>query len=66
MTPLGPGIKITMVRAEHSSELAWKNPATGSKEEQHVGGEPSGYIIEGNPGGVCAGDGNLGNQRFSQ
>ena len=45
VTPLGPGIKITMVRAEHSSELAWKNPATG-KEEQHVGGEPSGYIIE--------------------
>jgi L-ascorbate metabolism protein UlaG (beta-lactamase superfamily) len=43
--PLGPGIKITMVRAEHSSELAWKNPATG-KEEQHVGGEPAGYIIE--------------------
>jgi|SRR5882757_5596133 len=43
--PLGPGIKITMVRAEHSSELVWKNPATG-KDETHVGGEPAGFIIE--------------------
>lgn len=43
--PLGPDIKITMVRAEHSSELVWKNPATG-KDETHVGGEPGGFIIE--------------------
>jgi L-ascorbate metabolism protein UlaG (beta-lactamase superfamily) len=43
--PLGPGIKITMTHAEHSSELAWKNPATG-KDEMHVGGEPVGYVIE--------------------
>ena len=45
VTPAGPDIKITAVRAEHSSELAWKNPAT-NKEEVHVGGEPVGYIIE--------------------
>jgi len=36
ITPLGPDIKITMTRAEHSSEFAWKNPATG-KDEVHVG-----------------------------
>lgn len=45
ITPLGPGIRITMVHAEHSSELVWKNPATG-KEETHVGGEPVGFIIQ--------------------
>jgi L-ascorbate metabolism protein UlaG (beta-lactamase superfamily) len=43
--PLGPGIRITMVHAEHSSELLWKNPSTG-KMEVHAGGEPVGYIIE--------------------
>lgn len=45
VTPLGPDIKITMTRAEHSSELVWKNPATG-KDETHVGGEPVGFVIE--------------------
>ena len=45
VTPLGPDIKITAVHAEHSSELGWRNPATG-KDEVHVGGEPVGYIIE--------------------
>ena len=45
ITPLGPDIKITMTPAEHSSELVWKNPATG-KDETHVGGEPGGFIIE--------------------
>jgi L-ascorbate metabolism protein UlaG (beta-lactamase superfamily) len=45
VTPLGPDIKITMTRAEHSSELVWKNPATG-KDETHVGGEPAGFIVE--------------------
>jgi L-ascorbate metabolism protein UlaG (beta-lactamase superfamily) len=45
ITPLGPDIKITMTRAEHSSEFVWKNPATG-KDETHVGGEPAGFIIE--------------------
>ena len=43
--PVGPGVKVTAVRAEHSSELSWKNPATG-KDEMHVGGEPLGFIIE--------------------
>lgn len=45
ITPLGPGIRIHMVRAEHSSELVWNNPATG-KDETHVGGEPVGFVIE--------------------
>jgi L-ascorbate metabolism protein UlaG (beta-lactamase superfamily) len=45
VTPIGADIKITQVRAEHSSELAHKNPATG-KEEVHAGGEPAGFIIE--------------------
>ena len=45
ITPLGPDIKITMTRAEHSSEFAWKNPATG-KDEVHVGGEPVGFIVQ--------------------
>jgi len=45
ITPLGPDIKITLTRAEHSSELVWTNPATG-KPETHVGGEPGGFIIE--------------------
>ena len=46
ITPFGPGgVKITAVRAEHSSELVWKNPAT-NKDEVHVGGEPVGYILE--------------------
>jgi L-ascorbate metabolism protein UlaG (beta-lactamase superfamily) len=40
-----PGIRITEVRAEHSSLYVWKNPAT-SKDEVHVGGEPVGFIIE--------------------
>ena len=40
-----PGIKITAVRAEHSSILVWRNPATG-KDETHPGGEPLGWIIE--------------------
>src|SRR5258706_1799073 len=45
VTPLGPDIRITQVRAEHSSEIVWKNPATG-KDESHLGGEPAGFIIE--------------------
>jgi L-ascorbate metabolism protein UlaG (beta-lactamase superfamily) len=39
------GVKITMTYAEHSSELLWKNPAT-NKDEVHVGGEASGFVIE--------------------
>ena len=45
ITPLGPNIKITATHAEHSSEIIWKNPATG-KDESHIGGEPVGFIIE--------------------
>ncbi len=45
ITPLGPDIKITSTHAEHSSEIVWKNPATG-KDESHIGGEPVGFIIE--------------------
>jgi L-ascorbate metabolism protein UlaG (beta-lactamase superfamily) len=45
VTPIGADIKITQVHAEHSSELAHKNAASG-KEEVHVGGEPAGFIIE--------------------
>ena len=43
--PLGADIRITMTRAEHSSEFRWKNPETG-KTEIHVGGEPAGFIVE--------------------
>ena len=44
ITP-APGIKVTAVKAEHSSVYLWNNPATG-KTEAHPGGEPMGYIIE--------------------
>jgi len=40
-----PGLKITVVKAEHSSVYVWKNPDT-NKNETHVGGEPVGFIIE--------------------
>lgn len=43
--PFGPnGPKITAVRAEHSSELAWKDAA--GKDVVLPGGEPVGFIIE--------------------
>lgn len=45
ITPLDENIKITMTRAEHSSEFKWTNP-TSNKMEIHVGGEPAGFIIE--------------------
>ena len=44
-TPLGQGIKITQVHAEHDSELTWTNPAT-NKRETYMGGQPVGFIIE--------------------
>ena len=43
-TPL-TGIKVTMVHADHDSELTWKDPVTG-KRTTYAGGEPVGYIIE--------------------
>jgi len=44
ITPL-PGIKVTAVKAEHSSLLVHKNPVT-EKMEAHHAGEAMGYIIE--------------------
>ncbi len=43
--PLGDGVKITMVHAEHSSEVVHKDPATG-EARVFPGGEPAGYVIE--------------------
>lgn len=43
--PIGDGIIITMVHAEHSSEIVHTDPAT-KKKSVHPGGEPAGYIIE--------------------
>ena len=43
--PIGPGVTITMVRAEHSSDVNAKDPITG-KQRLFSGGEPAGYIIE--------------------
>lgn len=45
VSPIGPGITITMTHAEHTSELSWKNPTTGNVDT-HYGGEPIGYVIE--------------------
>jgi L-ascorbate metabolism protein UlaG (beta-lactamase superfamily) len=42
---LGDAITVTMVHAEHSSEVSYKDPATG-KETMYPGGEPAGYIIK--------------------
>ena len=64
--PLGAGIKITMVHAEHSSELVWRNPAS-DKDETHVGGMPCGFVIEFENGKVLwhMGDtGLFGDMRF--
>jgi L-ascorbate metabolism protein UlaG (beta-lactamase superfamily) len=40
-----PGIKITQVRAEHSSEMILKDPVTG-KDTSYAAGEPVGFIVE--------------------
>lgn len=45
ITPLGDGIRITMVHAEHSSEVVQTDPVS-KKKRVHPGGEPAGYIIE--------------------
>ena len=39
-----PGVKITMVHAEHSSEMVLEGPATG-KDTASLSGEPVGFII---------------------
>ncbi len=45
--PIQPleGITVTMVHAEHSSEVVYTDPASGAKSV-HPGGEPAGYIVE--------------------
>jgi L-ascorbate metabolism protein UlaG (beta-lactamase superfamily) len=43
--PLGEGIRITMVHAEHSSNVVYTDPVSNRKSV-HPGGEPAGYIIE--------------------
>ena len=40
-----PGLKVTAVHAEHSSEMILKDPATG-KETSYPAGEPVGYILQ--------------------
>jgi L-ascorbate metabolism protein UlaG (beta-lactamase superfamily) len=45
ITPVGPDIKISEVRADHSSEFIYMNP-DNKKREAHVGGEPVGFIIK--------------------
>ncbi len=45
VTPAGPQIKITQVRAEHSSEVTVTDPVT-KKSMTYPGGEPAGFIIE--------------------
>jgi L-ascorbate metabolism protein UlaG (beta-lactamase superfamily) len=44
ITPV-PGIKVTAVRAEHSSIYVHRNTTSG-KDETHPGGEPVGWIVE--------------------
>jgi len=45
VTPAGPQITITQVRAEHSSEVAVVDPVT-KKRTTYPGGEPAGFIVE--------------------
>lgn len=45
VTPLGPSVKITQVRAEHSSEITVTDPAT-KKSTTYPGGEPAGFVVE--------------------
>ncbi|MBI4610533.1 MAG: metal-dependent hydrolase [Candidatus Rokubacteria bacterium] len=45
VTPAGPQITITQVRAEHSSEVTFVDPAT-KKTITYPAGEPAGFIIE--------------------
>jgi len=40
-----PGIKVTAVRAEHSSEMILKDPATG-KDTSYPAGEPVGFVFQ--------------------
>lgn len=64
--PLDADITITMVHAEHSSELLHTDPASGEKRV-YPGGEPAGYVIRLESGFTIyhAGDtGVFGDMRF--
>ncbi len=45
IAPIGPGVTVTMVHAEHSAEVVQTDPET-KKQTVLPGGEPAGYIIE--------------------
>ncbi len=45
VTPVGPQVRITQVRAEHSSEVTVTDPAT-KKTTTYPGGEPAGFLVE--------------------
>jgi L-ascorbate metabolism protein UlaG (beta-lactamase superfamily) len=45
ITPAGPGISISMVPADHSSEYVYVNPET-KKREAKPGGAPVGFIVK--------------------
>jgi len=45
ITPVGPGISITMVPADHSSDFVYVNPET-KKREARPGGAPVGFVIK--------------------
>lgn len=45
VTPFGPGVSISMVHADHSSEFTTTNPFTG-KPFSYPGGEPVGYVLQ--------------------
>ncbi len=45
IAPIGPGVTVTMVHAEHSVEVVQTDPET-KKQTVHPGGEPAGYIVE--------------------
>jgi hypothetical protein len=40
-----PGVRITQVHADHSSEMVLKDPVTG-KDSSYPGGEPVGHMIQ--------------------
>ncbi len=45
VTPAGPQIKITQVRAEHSSEIVITDPQT-KERRTYPGGTPVGFVVE--------------------
>lgn len=45
VSPAGPQIKVTQVRAEHSSEIVVMDPQT-KRSTTHPGGEPVGFVVE--------------------